>query len=308
MSDLIAAGDSPPVGRAAPRAGAGKLARRRPRSMASMVGRTFIRNRTAVAGLVVLTFIVAVAVLAPVIAPFGFDVPSRSAREAPSGEHWFGTDTLGRDIYSRVLYGARISIGIGLFSVAIGLVIGGMLGLLSGYLGRRVDSAVGIGTDILLAFPGVLLALVVIAVLGRGLTNVVIAVGIASIPSYTRLVRSQVIAAKELAYVEAARVVGSSPGRVMMRHLLPNVLGPVTVLATLSIASAILSAAGLSYLGLGAQPPTPEWGAMVSDGREHLRSYWWMSTMPGFAIMLTVLAINLVGDGLRDAFDPRLRR
>jgi peptide/nickel transport system permease protein len=154
----------------------------------------------------------------------------------------------------------------------------------------------------------VLLALVVIAILGRGLTNVVIAVGIASIPSYTRLVRSQVIAAKELAYVEAARVVGSSPGRVMMRHLLPNVLGPVTVLATLSIASAILSAAGLSYLGLGAQPPTPEWGAMVSDGREHLRSYWWMSTMPGFAIMLTVLAINLVGDGLRDAFDPRLRR
>ncbi len=308
MSDLTADGDSPPIGRPTPLADPGILPTRRPRSIGSMVSRTFVRNKTAVIGLVVLVLIIAAAVLAPVIAPFGFDVPSRSARQGPSSDHWFGTDTLGRDIYSRVLYGARISIGIGLFSVAIGLFIGGFLGLVAGYLGRRIDSAIGIGTDILLAFPGVLLALVVIAILGRGLTNVVIAVGIASIPSYTRLVRSQVIAAKELAYVEAARVTGCSSGRVMMRHLLPNVLGPVTVLATLSIASAILSAAGLSYLGLGAQPPTPEWGAMVSDGREHLRSYWWMSTMPGFAIMLTVLAINLVGDGLRDAFDPRLRR
>lgn len=284
------------------------LRTRKPRSMASIVTRGLVRNRTAMFGLVLLVVILGLAALAPVIAPVGYDVPSRSARQGPTDRFWFGTDTLGRDIYSRVLYGGRISIGIGLFSVLIGLIVGGLLGLLSGYLGRRVDAVIGILTDILLAFPGVLLALVVIAVLGRGLPNVVIAVGIASIPSYIRLVRSQVIAARELAYVEAATVIGAGPTRVMLRHLLPNVLGPVTVLATLSIASAILSAAGLSYLGLGAQPPTPEWGAMVSDGREHLRSYWWIATMPGLAIMVTVLAINLVGDGLRDAFDPRLRR
>ena len=148
----------------------------------------------------------------------------------------------------------------------------------------------------------------IIAILGRSLTNVMIAVGIASIPAYIRLVRSSVIAAKNLPYVEAAQVIGSGPGRVMLRHLLPNVIGPVTVLATLSVATAILTAAGLSFLGLGAQPPTPEWGAMVSDGRQYMRSYWWIVTMPGIAIMLTVLAINLIGDGLRDAVDPRLRR
>lgn len=277
------------------------------RSLGAQTMRTLVRNKSAMFGLVLLIIIVIMAILAPVIAPFGFDVPSRSPREAPSSAHWFGTDTLGRDIYSRVLYGGRISILIGLFSVCIGVIVGGLLGLIAGYLGGRVDSLIGIFNDILLAFPGVLLALVVIAVLGRGLTNVIIAVGIGSIPAYLRLVRAQVIAARGLPYVEAAQVAGATSSRIMLLHLLPNVLGPVTVLATLSIATAILGAAGLSYLGLGAQPPTPEWGAMVSDGREHLRSYWWMSTMPGFAIMAIVLAINLVGDGLRDALDPRLR-
>ncbi len=160
----------------------------------------------------------------------------------------------------------------------------------------------------MLAFPSILLAMAIIAILGRSLTNVMIAVGIASIPAYIRLVRASVISAKNLPYVEAAQVIGCHGGRVMLKHLLPNVIGPVTVLATLSIATAILTAAGLSFLGLGAQPPTPEWGAMVSDGRQYLRSYWWIVTMPGIAIMVTVLAINLIGDGLRDAIDPRLRQ
>ncbi len=277
------------------------------RSLASQTLYMLVRNKSAVFGFTLLMIIVVMTVLAPVIAPYGYDVPSRSPRQPPSLDHWFGTDALGRDIYSRVLYGGRISISIGVLSVLIGSLVGGLLGLIAGFFGGRVDSLLGIGNDILLAFPGVLLALCVIAVLGRGLENVVIAVGIGSIPAYLRLVRAQVIAARSLLYVESARVAGATSSRIMLLHILPNVLGPVTVLATLSIATAILSAAGLSYLGLGAQPPTPEWGAMVAGGREHLRSYWWMSAMPGFAIMAVVLAINLLGDGLRDALDPRLR-
>jgi peptide/nickel transport system permease protein len=290
------------------RFGGQEIAATKPRSPLSNVWRQFRRSKTSLAGVVLLALLVGGAVFAPVFAPYDFDQQTRDAREAPSRDHIFGTDTFGRDIYSRVLYGGRLSLTVGVISVGIGLTVGTMLGLLGGYVGRWVDGLVGIFTDVMLAFPSILLAMAIIAILGRSLTNVMIAVGIASIPAYIRLVRSSVIAAKNLPYVEAAQVIGCGAGRVMLRHLLPNVIGPVTVLATLSIATAILTAAGLSFLGLGAQPPTPEWGAMVSDGRQYLRSYWWIVTMPGIAIMLTVLAINLIGDGLRDAIDPRLRR
>jgi peptide/nickel transport system permease protein len=273
-----------------------------------MIWQQFRHSRGALTGVAILVLLVLTAVFAPAIAPYGLDEQTRESRMPPSAEHPMGTDSLGRDILSRVVFGGRLSLTVGVISVVIGLSLGTVLGLLGGYYGRQVDAAVVMLTDVLLSFPSILLAMAIIAILGRGLGNVMIAVGIASIPAYVRLVRSSVLAAKNLPYVEAAQVLGAGNARIMARHLLPNVVGPVTVLATLSIATAILTAAGLSFLGLGAQPPTPEWGAMVSDGRQYLRSHWWIAAMPGFAIMLTVLAINLIGDGLRDALDPRLRR
>ncbi len=217
------------------------------------------------------------------------------------------TDHLGRDILSRLLYGARISLTLGLISVGIAATCGTLLGLVAGYYGGRVDLTAGVLIDVMLAFPGILLALGIVTVLRPGITNAMIAVGIAAIPTYTRLVRGSVLAAKNNVYVEAARVVGCRTPRILWLHILPNVLAPLIVLATLGAAQAILAGAALSFLGLGAQPPTPEWGLMLSEGRRYIRDAWWNSMFPGVAIMLTVLAINLLGDGLRDALDPRLK-
>jgi peptide/nickel transport system permease protein len=214
---------------------------------------------------------------------------------------------LGRDVFSRIMLGTRISLSVGVLSVAIGASVGLVLGLVAGYYLGKVDAAVIMFVDTLLAFPGILLAIAIVAVLGPGLTNVMIAVGISAIPAYTRLVRGSVLTAREQEYVTASQVTGCGPRRMMFLHIMPNILTPVIVLATLDIPTAILSAAGLSFLGLGAQPPSPEWGAMVSDGRQYLRVAWWLTACPGVAIMLTVLAINQFGDGLRDALDPRLR-
>jgi peptide/nickel transport system permease protein len=273
-----------------------------------MVWRQFRLNRGAMVGTALLVVIVLASVLAPLLAHYAPDDQLGESRLPPGREFWLGTDGFGRDIYSRILYGGRLSLAVGVISVAIGLSAGIVFGLLAGYYGHKVDGGVMMAVDIMLSFPGILLAMGIIAILGVGLQNVMIAVGISAIPAYTRLVRSSVLVTKNLTFVEAARVIGARNGRVMFRHVLPSVFGPVIVLATLSIATAILSAAGLSFLGLGAQPPTPEWGAMVSDGRDYLRAAWWIAGMPGFAIMLAVIAINLVGDGLRDALDPRLRR
>jgi peptide/nickel transport system permease protein len=269
----------------------------------------FLRNRAAVAGGIVLIIFVLIALFADVIAPFDpLKMVPKDHRQPPSSEHWMGTDLLGRDILTRVIYGARLSLLIGLISVAIGATVGTVLGLGAGFYGGMSDSLVMRVMDGMLAFPGILLALMIIAALGTGVSNVMIAVGVATIPIYARLVRGTVLSAKENVYVEAARVIGGSNRRIMFQHILPNVIAPVIVLSTLQFGIAILTAAGLSFLGLGAQPPTPEWGLMVSMGREYLGKAWWMSTFPGLAITVTVIAINLLGDGLREALDPRQRK
>ena len=253
--------------------------------------------------------IVVVAALAPWVAPYDpLHVNLRAVLQAPSSEHLMGTDPFGRDVFSRVLYGARISLVVGLLAVAISTAIGVPVGMAAGYFGGRVDRVLMNLTDLLLAFPGLLLAMIVVAILGPGLVNTMIAVGIAQAPERIRLVRGTVLSAREEAYVEASRAAGGSDARVMWRHIFPNVVGPLVVLSTLGLASAILSAAALSFIGLGAQPPSAEWGAMLNGGRGYMQIAWWISVFPGLAIMVTVMVMNVLGDGLRDALDPRLRK
>ena len=273
------------------------------------VARRLLRNRGALVGLAILATLALMALVAGPTAPYEPNTMAPAdALQAPSPAHLFGTDQFGRDIFSRIMHGARLSFQVGFIAVGIALVCGVVLGLLAGFYGRWVDAAVTMLIDIMLAFPGILLALAIVAVLGPSLLNLMIAVGISAVPSYTRLVRGAVLAAKEQAYVEAARVTGVGDGAIMFRHILPNVLAPVIVLATLGIGGAILVGAALSFLGLGAKPPTPEWGAMLSQGRNYLTLAWWITLFPGLAIMVTVLSINMLGDGLRDALDPRLKR
>jgi peptide/nickel transport system permease protein len=220
--------------------------------------------------------------------------------------HLLGTDQFGRDVLLRLVDGARVSLTVGLIAVAIAVVLGGGIGLLSGYFGGRVDGVLMRLIDVKLAFPGILAALVIVTILGGGLDKAMVAVGIGALPRYARVVRASVMAGKYEAYVEAARSLGASDVRIMFGHIVPQVLGPVITLATLGLATAILAAASLSFLGLGAQPPTAEWGLMLAESRKYLRVAWWLAVMPGVSIMLTVLAINVLGDGVRDALDPRL--
>lgn len=248
------------------------------------------------------------AAAAPIVA--GSDLYQMKPQDAlwpPSQEHWFGTDEFGRDLFTRVLHGARISLSVGLVAVGIACGIGVAVGLASGYYGGFLDLGLMRLVDLMLAFPGILLALAIVAILGPGLTNAMIAVGITGIPSYARVIRGAVLQAKAFLYVEAARAVGVPSSVILVRHLLPNVAAPIIVLSTLNMAAAILTAASLSFLGLGAQPPQPEWGALLNAGRNWLQRAWWLTTFPGLAIMVTVLAINTLGDGLRDVLDPRLR-
>jgi peptide/nickel transport system permease protein len=264
------------------------------------------RSKLAVAGASVIVVLIVIAITAPSISPADpEEVAPRAALQPPSLDHLFGTDQYGRDNFSRVLYGTRISLLIGLISVSIAVVFGTVVGLISGYYGRWIDATLMRFIDVMLAFPGILLALALVSILGPSLRNLMIAVGISSVPTYARLVRGSVLSAKENIYVEAARVVGCTDPTIMRRHVLPNVVAPVIVVATLGIGAAILWAAALSFLGLGSQPPTPEWGRMLSEGRNFLREQWWIATFPGIAIMVTVLAMNLLGDGLRDVLDPR---
>jgi peptide/nickel transport system permease protein len=225
----------------------------------------------------------------------------------PNALHPAGTDLYGRDVFSRLLYGGRLSLGIGAAVVLLAGIPGTILGLVAGYRGHWIDRAVSWLVDVMLSFPSILLALMIVAALGPGVTNVVLAVGVAGIPSYTRLVRGQVLSVRRQPYIRAAVTVGARDLRILVRHVLPNVFGPIVVLATLDVGWAILNASALSFLGLGVQPPTPEWGAMLNEGRGYLRDAPWLTAAPGLAIALTVLAVNLLGDYLRDALDPRRR-
>ena len=268
----------------------------------------FRQNIGAVIGAGVFTIIVLVAIFAPLIAPQDpLAIDPVASLQSPSRAHLFGTDNLGRDVFSRVIVGSRQSLLVGVIAIAIAMISGTLLGLLSGFYEGWMDHLIQRLIDIQLAFPGLLLAMAIVAVLGPGLRNAMIAVGISLIPSFARMVRASVLSAKNEVYVEAARAIGSSDMRVMGRHILPNVFMPVLVLATLGIAWAILIGASLSFLGLGAQPPFPEWGRDLSDGRTYLSVAWWLTTFPGFAIMATIVSINLVGDGVREVLDPRLR-
>lgn len=273
-----------------------------------MVVRTLLKNRTAMAGLGIVVALAALAGLAPYIA--GHDpnaVDMAHPLGAPSQAHPLGTDLYGRDILARLFWGGRVTLLLGVMSVGIAASIGVLLGLLAGYYGKLLDGLIMRFIDVLLAFPRVLLALTLVGLLGPGLWNVMIAVGIAGITGYARLVRGSVLSAKEHLYVEAARLIGCPNGTILFRHLLPNITGPVIVLATLDVGTAILAASSLSFLGLGVQPPTAEWGYMLNEGRSYLRVAPWMTLFPGLAIMLSVLSINMLGDGLREALDPRMR-
>ena len=274
---------------------------------AGLAGR-LVRHRGALVGLVILSALALMALAAPWLSPrYPIRTAPREALRPPGATHVLGTDQFGRDVASRVLHGARISLAVGLISVSIALVLGTPVGLVSGYYGGRVDASIMRVIDVLLAFPGILLALAIVSVLTPGLGNVMIAVGLSAVPTYARLVRATVLAARENLYVEAARAIGSRDLTILGRYILPNVVAPLIVTATLGLGTAILSAAALSFLGLGSQPPQPDWGRMLSEGRDYLREAWWIATFPGLGIMLTVLAMNLLGDGLRDVLDPRLK-
>ena len=268
----------------------------------------FRRHRPAMVGLAILIIYVVAAAAAPFLTPY--DPVKQELREVlqpPSVKHPLGTDHLGRDILARILYGGRITLVIGLLAVGLGLAVGVPLGVVSGYYGGWIDLVIQRFTDIMLSFPNILLALSLVAVLGVGLQNVIVAVGVGTVPIFIRLVRGAVLTIREQTYVEAARAVGSGDLRILGRHVLVNALTPVIVQATLSMGSTILVAAGLGFLGLGVEPRTPEWGAMLGEGRNYIFRASYTVTFPGLAIFLAVLAFNLVGDGLRDALDPRLR-
>jgi peptide/nickel transport system permease protein len=268
--------------------------------------RRLARRRAALAGLCVVVLFIAIAIFAPWLSPYDPLATSWSAiRKAPSAAHWFGTDELGRDVLSRVIWGARASLLAGVVSVSIALALGVPIGLLAGYAGRWPDALISRMTDAMLATPFLILAIALAAFLGPSLTNAMIAIGISATPIFIRLTRAQVLAVKVEDYVEAARAVGNPHWRIAVRHILPNVVPPLIVQATLAIAAAVIAEASLSFLGLGQQPPAPSWGSMLNTAKNYVEQAPWMAVWPGASIFLLVLSFNLLGDGLRDALDPR---
>ncbi len=267
------------------------------------------RNRLAIAGLLVIVVLVIMAVFAPWIAPHHYaEQDLANAFEPPNWKYWLGTDEFGRDILSRIIYGARVSLQVGVFAVALAMFAGGGLGAVAGYYGGRLDGAIMRFMDVLLAMPQILLAVAVAAALGPGLLNVTIAVGVASLPIFARVVRGAVLSIAGQEFIEAARCMGASDFWIITRHILPNCSAPIIVQGTLRVAQAILAAAGLSFIGLGIQPPYPEWGGMLASSRGFIRDYAYISVFPGLAIMITIMAMNFLGDGLRDAMDPKQKR
>jgi peptide/nickel transport system permease protein len=277
-----------------------------------LVLRRLLRNKLAIAGIIIIGLVALTAIFAPVLAQQRPDANGvfkafpRNNKMPPSLQHPMGTDDLGRDMSSLIVYGSRISIRIGIFSVGLAIIVGVILGAIAGYAGGTTDNVIMRLMDIMLAFPSILLALVIVAVIGPGLLNAMIAVGIVSIPTYARITRASVLSESTREYVYASRALGANSFRILAQHVLPNALSPIIVAASLGIATAILDAAGLGFLGLGAQPPTPEWGLMLSRNKSHIFTSPWMVIFPGVSIMFLVLGFNLLGDGLRDALDPRL--
>jgi peptide/nickel transport system permease protein len=267
----------------------------------------FVRRNPVIALCILYLLVLAVLILVPSwIAPHDPTAGVlREARLKPEASHPFGTDNLGRDVLSRVIFGARVSLIVSIVSVIVGVIAGGIVGLVSGYAGGRTDTIIMRLIDVMLAFPGVLLAMAIISARGRGTESLVIAIGIASIPDYARLVRGQALTIKNRPFVEAAIASGASPVRLLARHVVPNVISPILAFATIGIGFTLIAASSLSYIGLGAQPPSPEWGAMLSDGRQFLNDAWWIATFPGLAIFLTVVVVNVLGQWLRARLNPR---
>lgn len=263
---------------------------------------------TAAVAALVLAGVVAIAVLDEAVAPYGpndVDVPNRL--QPPSGQHWFGTDDLGRDVFSRVVLGAAVSLRVGLIAVGIALLAGTAIGLVAGYLRGWLDDVLMRAMDVLFAFPAILMAIAVLAILGPGTTNAMIAIGVVYTPIFARVSRAAVLGVREEVYVRASRSVGASDARILLRHVLPNAAPPIIVQTSVSLAFAVLAEAALSFLGLGTQPPAPSWGRMLAEGRGFLELAWWMAVFPGLAIVVVVLSFNLLGDALRDVLDPRQR-
>ncbi|MDM5230398.1 nickel transporter permease [Lysinibacillus pakistanensis] len=270
--------------------------------------RSFKKSKVSLIGAGIVLFFILLAIVGPYLAPQGINEQNFAKRLlAPSSEHWFGTDDFGRDIFSRIIHGARISLWVGFFSVILSVIVGSLLGIIAGYYGKWIDTIISRIFDIMLAFPSMLLAIAVVSVLGPSLQNALIAIAIINIPNFGRLIRSKVLSVKEEEYIVAAKAIGMRDSRILFSHILPNSITPIIVQGTLAIATAIIEAAALGFLGLGAQAPAPEWGKMLADARKFLLNAPWTMIFPGLAIMLTVLGFNLMGDGLRDALDPKMK-
>lgn len=283
--------------------------RNKKRSQYRDVYRRLMKNKLAVLGMTIVAGLLICAIFADYIAPFPYDeqdLPNRFLY--PSWEHPMGTDNFGRDILSRVIYGGRISLAVAFLAVAIGLVIGGILGGTAAFYGGKYENIVMRFIDIMMAVPSILLAISISAALGSGVSNAAIAIGFGAIPTFARVTRASVLATKDQEYVEAARAIGASDFRIIFRHILPNALSPIIVQSTLRLAESILVISSLSFIGLGVQPPIPEWGSILASGRDLIRDFWPIVTFPGVAIMVTLISFNLFGDGLRDALDPRLKQ
>lgn len=281
------------------------------RSMTMEVCQRLAKNKMAMLGLAILIVLVLCAVFADVIADYETKVVAQNIAnrlKGPSAEHWFGTDEFGRDIFARIIHGSRVSLVVGLISVSVSLIAGGCLGAFAGFYGGKIDNVIMRVMDVFLAVPSTLLAMTIVAALGSSLINVMLAIGISGIPNYARIVRAAVMSVKDQEFVESSRAIGASSMTTIFREIIPNCMAPIIVQVTLSVASAILSTASLSFIGLGVQPPDPEWGAMLSGGRNFLRDAVHLTLFPGLAIVITILALNLLGDGLRDALDPRLKQ
>lgn len=272
------------------------------------IWRRFRKSKTAMLGLILLAFVILIAIFADLIVPYSEAVTQSSMRlQGPSAEHWFGTDNLGRDVFARVVHGSRCSLWIGVSTSVLSLIIGGLLGAAAGYYGKAIDNVIMRLTDVVMTVPPILLSLAVVAALGANLRNLLIAITISCVPSMVRMVRSVVLTVVDQDYIEAAKSYGSSDIRVILKYVIPNALGPIIVTTTMNVAAMILSAAGLSFLGMGVQPPSPEWGALLSDARQFMFSAPYLLYFPGVFIVIAALSFNLAGDGLRDALDPKLK-